>query len=245
MAGRRLFILYAPPRTGSSHLSWMLHAHPQIVCVNEPFHPSRSERSQFVRQCLDDRAPVFDRTQTTPAAYLHEILEEYPVPEGVCHVGLKHVTDFPVTPKIVDTFLYREDVRRILLVRHPVATAISFFQASQKGGWNTKDRNWRPRSEEALEVPLEFVRNYVAEMEQATALFRDVSHLVVAYHELSFIPSVSVRRCCEHLGVPYTAPEEVTAKYRGWRVDNRALNFHEICRKVEIRDPLLAALPIV
>lgn len=130
------FVIIGAPRTGSSHLTEMLRAHPDILCHGEVFHrknvwvywPKRDLTEQV-------RSELYELRCSNPEALLSRV---FSASYGRQCVGFKI---FPGQCDVVlDKVIGDRSVRKVVLFRRNVlANFASAVAAGRTGSWSTKE----------------------------------------------------------------------------------------------------------
>ena len=141
----RFFCVLAVPRTGSSHLNYLLSTIPEMHAKSELFHGryqaefSPGEHDALRKRSgldLSDKAAFAAWKRTHPAATLEAIHEG---------AGGQGVVTFKIFPSHIKTTLIqsdlmaRDDIAFAILRRRPIESFISTQKANETGTFNRRD----------------------------------------------------------------------------------------------------------
>jgi hypothetical protein len=160
------FVIIALPRTGSTHLTTLLHSHHDIICHGEIFHP----KGAFVRLRSADRTPQAAAELAAlrvrdPRAFLKYIFDRN---YGRIHVGFKIFKDH--NNEILDELIADPNVRKIVLYRRNMLAVYSSSRIAQSIGQRilAKARDAQP----LVQFEAEEFRNYC---KRYARFYRDVA----------------------------------------------------------------------
>lgn len=143
------FAIIASARTGSTHLSTLLHSHPDIFCNGEICHKKavyvRWKKVDRSEEVLAELATLRDRD---PAAFLSRILA---MNYGRREVGFKYLKG--QNKQVYKAILADKHINKIVLVRRNVlANYSSMLIAAESGRYQRSARNKKERLSDSSAV---------------------------------------------------------------------------------------------
>ncbi|HEY3776693.1 MAG TPA: hypothetical protein VGL35_01400 [Rhizomicrobium sp.] len=172
------FVVIATPRTGSTHLTNLLHLHDDVLCHGEIFHPKRVfVRWPKERKTPDAMAQLLEIRRRDPHAFLQTILAQN---GGYVHVGFKIFAGH--NDDILEDLIRNPSIRKIVLWRqNMLASYSSSLIAHQTGRGDA-------RPTEFHQPKIEFrAKNFLTYCERVSGFYRSVFERLASARQFSFV----------------------------------------------------------
>jgi hypothetical protein len=170
------FVIIASPRTGSSHLTALLHRHGDIICHGEIFHPKMKnplKRWESSDQVPDGVSEMVELRKRDPREFLRRMFRN---DHGGKHVGFKIFNGH--NDEILDELIADTSVKKVVLFRPNLLAVYSSSQIAHKIGERVIKT---PRESQPL-VHFE-PKQFVKHCRKYTSFYRDVLDRLVASHQ--------------------------------------------------------------
>src|SRR5204863_4584463 len=126
------FVIIASPRTGSTHLTALLHKHSDIICHGELFHPKM--KNPLKRWQSSDQVPngvneMVELRKSDPKKFLRLVFSN---DHGGKHVGFKIFNGH--NNEILDELIADTSVKKVVLFRPNLLAVYSSSQIAHRIG---------------------------------------------------------------------------------------------------------------
>jgi LPS sulfotransferase NodH len=161
------FVIIASPRTGSTHLTALLHRHSDIICHGEIFHPQMKnplKRWQSSESVPEGVSEMVELRRSDPREFLRRVFRN---DDGGKHVGFKIFNGH--NNEILDELIADTSVKKIVLFRPNLLAVYSSSRIAHKIGERVIKT---PRESQPL-VRFES-KKFVKYCRKYTSFYRDV-----------------------------------------------------------------------
>ncbi|HLY04352.1 MAG TPA: hypothetical protein VKR31_01250 [Rhizomicrobium sp.] len=167
------FVIIASPRTGSTHLTALLHKHSEIICHGEIFHPKMTNplrRWETGAGVSESAAEMLELRRRDPRQFVRRVFENN---DGGKHVGFKIFNGH--NDEVLDELIVDSAVKKIVLFRANLLAVYSSSRIAHKIGERVlkTPRESQPLVRFEQEKFVKYCRKY-------TAFYRDVVERLAA-----------------------------------------------------------------